>query len=257
MGLHVHRWGDPDAPVVVCLHGVRGHGRVFAPLAERLERFHVVAPDLRGHGRSDWDPPWGLDRHVDDVVELLDGHPPHAVVGHSFGGRLVMELRAQAPALVERAVLLDPAIWVPPPVALDRAERERTERVFATVDEAIEDRYVFSRLFSTPRELLEQEMEDHLVAVDGGFGYRYSQSAVVAAFGELARVPPPQSSLRVPTLLVRGEQTDVVPVDLVDWYREIGDLLSVIEVPGGHSVLWDAFDETAGAITSFLEDARA
>lgn len=258
MTLHAHAWGDEDAPLVVCLHGVRNHGLVFRHLAERMTGMRVLAPDLRGHGRSPWEPPWRLEDHLDDVRELLGAAVPAALVGHSFGARLVMELRAVAPGLVRRAVLLDPAIWVPPAIALDVADRERRERSYASVAEAIEARPRFSRLLSTPRALLEEEMENHLVeGEDGRFRYRYSQAAVVAAFGELARTPPPQSALLAPTLLVRGEQTDVVPDELVHWYSEIGDLLRVVAVPGGHNVLWDAFEATADAVLGFLEDAGA
>ena len=58
-GLAVREWGDPAAPRVVCLHGVTGHGRHFAGLAERLApRFQVLAPDLIGHGDSPYAPPW-------------------------------------------------------------------------------------------------------------------------------------------------------------------------------------------------------
>ena len=50
----MHEWGDPAAPAVVCVHGVTGHGERFKRLAEErwASRFRVVAPDLRGHGRS-------------------------------------------------------------------------------------------------------------------------------------------------------------------------------------------------------------
>jgi pimeloyl-ACP methyl ester carboxylesterase len=62
----------------------------------------------------------------------------------------------------------------------------------------------------------------------------------------------------VPTLLVVGADTDVVPIAVVDALRfELGDLLRVVTVPGGHVVLWDAFEQTADAIESFLEDAGA
>ncbi len=258
MALHVHEWGEPTGPPVVCLHGVRSHGRVFRRLAEErlARRFRVLALDLRGHGRSDWEPPWDFATHVRDVLETLERLAVEraAFVGHSFGGRLVMELLLEAPAVVDRAVLLDPAIWIPPPIALDRAELSRPDRSYATVEEAIEQRYEESVLHSTPHEFLEEEAELHLVRhEDGRFRYRYSQSAVVAAFGEMAKTPPPAEWLRVPTLIVRGEQSEIVPEQLVDWYRDgIGELLEVATVRGGHVVLWDAFDETADAVEAFL-----
>ena len=52
MQLHLHEWGDPDAPAVVCLHGVTGHGERYRRLAERWPGFRVIAPDLRGHGQG-------------------------------------------------------------------------------------------------------------------------------------------------------------------------------------------------------------
>jgi lipase len=257
MRLHAQEWGDPAGSPVVCLHGVLAHSGRFRKLAqERLASSRVVALDLRGHGRSDWEPPWDLDTHVADLCETAAAHGiEHAVwIGHSFGGRLVIELTARAPELVERAVLLDPAVWVPPHIALERAERERIDRVFASAEEAIETRIAAGGLHHTPRELLEEEMREHLVPDgDGRFRYRYSQSAVVAAYGELAKPPPPFESLHVPTLLVRGALTDVVPEALADVYREaLGDEIDVVTVPGGHIVLWDAFAETADAIERFL-----
>lgn len=164
-----------------------------------------------------------------------------------------MELAARFPERVHRAVLLDPAIWVPPPIALERAEIERADVSFASVEEAIEKRIAASELHHTPEEFLEEEMAEHLVAVDGRFRYRYAKSAVVAAYGEMSKPPPPFESLRLPTVLVRGAQTDVVPEIYVDLYSEgIGELLEVVTVPGGHSVLWDAFEETAAAVDAFL-----
>ncbi|MGH3033109.1 MAG: alpha/beta fold hydrolase, partial [Gaiellaceae bacterium] len=67
MRLHVHEWGDASAAPLVCLHGVGGHGRRFRKLAEeRLAAGHrVLAPDLRGHGRSGHDEPWTLEAHVE------------------------------------------------------------------------------------------------------------------------------------------------------------------------------------------------
>jgi lipase len=240
--------------VVVCLHGVLAHGGRFRRLAEErlAKRFRVLAPDLRGHGRSVWEPPWTLARHVADLEEMLAaaGVERALFVGHSFGGRLTLELTARG--AVERSVLLDPAVWVPPPIALRRAEEERADRSFADVEEAVEARIPTARL--APRAFLDAEIAEHLVRHDDGrWRYRYSQSAVVAAYGELSQPPPDWDKVRVPTLLVVGAETDVVPAPVVDVLRfELAELLEVVTVPGGHIPLWDAFEQTADAIDGFL-----
>ncbi len=258
MLLRVHEWGDRTAPPLVCLHGVMGHGRRFRKLVEErlAERFHVVALDLRGHGRSRWEPPWDLATHVGDVLETVAaaGVARATWLGHSFGGRLVLELASLEPERIERAVLLDPAIQVRPSLALERAEEERADKSFATVDEAIENRIETAPLFSTPRELLEEEMAEHLVrSSDGRLRYRYCQSAVVAAWSEMSTDPPRFEQARVPTLVVLGERSDLVSVEqLRAWRDALGDLLDVVGVPGGHILLWDAYEETADAVAEFL-----
>jgi pimeloyl-ACP methyl ester carboxylesterase len=70
----------------------------------------------------------------------------------------------------------------------------------------------------------------------------------------MASQPPPFERTRIPTLLVLGEHSYLPYDHLLDAHREALDgLLEVVVVPGGHTVLWDALDETAAAITGFLE----
>ena len=235
-----------------------GHGERFRRLAEErlARRFRVLAPDLRGHGRSGWEPPWTLAQHVEDVHETLEaaGVERTTVIGHSFGGRLTLELTASGVA--ERSVLLDPAVWVPPAIVLERAEQHRPDRSFATEDEARAERASLSPL--APRDLIDEEFREHLVrGEDGRLRFRYSQSAVIASLGELAQRPPAWERLQVPTLLVVGADTDVTVAAVVDALRsELSDL-EVVTVPGRHVVLWDAYEETSDAIERFLEDASA
>jgi lipase len=232
---------------------VRNHGRHFARLAERLPRYHVLAPDLLGHGYSPWEPPWDIGTHCDAIVETV-GARPAVLFGHSFGGRLAFELAARAPKLVPKLVLLDPAILLPGHVALAAAESARIDKSYLSFDELIERRYEESQLHHAPRGLVVEDLAPHVeTSDDGRVRYRYCQSAVVAAYGEMASQPPPFEHVRVPTLLVLGERS-YLPYDhlLEAHLAALGDLLEVVVVPGGHSVLWDALDETAVAVSAFL-----
>jgi lipase len=253
MTLAIAEWGDPGAPRVVCLHGVTSHGRHFAKLAEALRGHRVLAPDLLGHGSSPYEPPWDLERHVEEVIEAVGGGRA-SLVGHSFGARVALEITARAPKLVPRLVLLDPAIHVLPHVALYAAENARRDRSYVSFDEGIDRRYDESQLHRAPRELVVDELRDHLVPDDDGrYRYRYCQAAVVAAYGEMASEPPPFERARVPTLLVLGESSYLPYDHLLDAHRSaLGDHLEIVVVPGGHTVLWDALEETSGAVAAFL-----
>jgi pimeloyl-ACP methyl ester carboxylesterase len=87
--LAVRDFGGPeDGPGIVLLHGFGGDASSWANFAPRLtDRFRVVAPDLRSHGRSG-DGPWSWSALVDDVAQVIDrlGLDRPAVVGHSLGG---------------------------------------------------------------------------------------------------------------------------------------------------------------------------
>jgi lipase len=214
----------------------------------------VLAPDLVGHGDSPWEPPWDISSHVDAVLETA-GREPAAWLGHSFGGRLAFELAAREPALVERLVLLDPAILLPAHVGLWAAENARPDRSYASFEEAIERRFEESQLGPlAERAVLEEELQAHLEpGEDGRWRYRYSQAAVVAAYGEMSSEPSPFGAVTAPTLLVLGRDSYLSYDHLLDAHAAAaGDRLEVLVATGGHTLLWDAFDETAAAVEGFL-----
>ena len=253
----MHDWGPLEGRPLLCLHGITSWGGRFRRLAEvRLSAFHVFAPDLRGHGLSDWEPPWNLGAHVGDLVDTLNVlHLERVdVVGHSFGGRIALELAARHPERVGRVVLLDPAVWVPPQIALERAELAREDTSYASVEEAIAERLAAGT--GTDERLVREELPQHLhLGDDGRWRGRFAPAAVVAAYGEMAKAPPLER-VGAPTLLVRGRESEVVPEPLQDVVCETMSNCSSVTVPGGHIVMWDAFDETADAILGFLEDSR-
>ena len=252
--LYVHRWGTEHTAPLVCLHGVTSWGGHFAGLADALTETHrVVAPDLLGHGSSPWEPPWRLADHVDALEQTLEDAPA-TWLGHSFGARVALEVAARRPELVERLVLLDPAVVILPHVALWAAENARRERVYGSFAEAVDRRYEESQLDGASRELVEAELRGHLVEADGGWRYRYCQASVVTAHAELATPAPPFAA--VPTLVVLGASSYLPYDHLADQHRAaIGDLLELRTIPGGHTVLWDAPAETAKAVAEFLASA--
>jgi lipase len=251
--LHVHEWGPSGAPPILCVHGITSWGGRFRRLAEsRLGAYRVIAVDLRGHGESDWDPPWSLGAHVGDIVDTLDGLKLDRVdvVGHSFGGRLALELASRHPERVRRIVMLDPAVWVPPHIALEYAEHAREDVTYASVEEAIAER--LAQNARTDEALVREELPLYLHETeDGRWRGRFTPSAIVTAYSEMAKAPPLEQ-VATPTLLVRGHDSEVIPEQLADFVCATMSDCSAVTVPGGHIVMWDALDETADAILGFL-----
>jgi lipase len=101
--LFVSRFGEGKP--MLCLHGIEAHGVRFVGLASYLPGYQIVAPDLRGHGRSTRSGPFSVEQHVADLVPILDELGAETtILGHSFGGRIAWEIARVAPDKVARLV---------------------------------------------------------------------------------------------------------------------------------------------------------
>ena len=110
--LHFTDWGNPQAPPLLLVHGGLDHSRSWDHLARALRRnFHVVAPDLRGHGDSEWatGSSYSLADHVYDLTGLVKaaGFENVSIVGHSMGGMVSLTYAGAFPQRVSRLVVLD------------------------------------------------------------------------------------------------------------------------------------------------------
>jgi lipase len=250
MRLHVFEWAEADGPPVISVHGATGHGQRFKQLAEErwAKQLRVIAVDLRGHGRSVWEPPWTIETHVGDLVETLDSLDLTQVdwVGHSFGGRLVVELAASRPDLVRKMVLLDPAIQLPFELAESAARAEERDPVWESAAACLASRDD-SAGANTSRALADLELQLELQP-DGLLRRRTSQDAVRVIYREVVSEPPPPDALSMPVLVIYAPDGEITTDNQASAYG--GD--NVIAVPGGHMLMWSAFDETADAVLQFL-----
>jgi pimeloyl-ACP methyl ester carboxylesterase len=251
-GLHrmaYREWGDPrNRDVLVCVHGLTRSGRDFDELARALcTQFRIVCPDVAGRGDSDRlaDPKhytWA--QYVADMVTLIARLDVEAVswLGTSMGGLVGMALAAQPGSPIRRLILNDAA----PVIAKAALERIATyvgqELSFATLEEA--EKYV--RAISAPfgphsdaqwRFLTETWVRR---GEDGSLRPHYD-----TRIAEAYRATMPEEdlelwhlydALRCPTLLVRGERSDLVSPQTAAEMARRGPKVKVVEIRGvGHA----------------------
>ena len=256
-------WGDADAPVVVCVHGLTRNGRDFDPLAAGLaDRFRVICPDLPGRGQSDWLPDPMLYQAQHYVIAL--GHllavlgREVAWVGTSLGGICGMVIAAAAGSPIGKLVLNDvgPAL---PAEALarlrDTLPAPGLEPRFADLG-AVERhlRHAHASFGSlTDARWANLALHAARILPDGGWILRHDP-AIAAPLRAIAPAAvdlwPLWGRIRVPVLAIRGETSDFLRPDV--FARMRADGARGLTVPGaGHApALMDAV--SIAAIRDFL-----
>jgi lipase len=252
MLLEVSEWGNPEGPPLVCIHGVGGSRANWQHVAEDRwgEHFRVIAPDLRGHGDSGYEPPWTHATYVEDIIETIDalGLDRPSFVGHSFGGRLLLELIARHPERVAKAAVTEPVIQITPELAFHRAEQERLGGTWGSLQDFVASR---ENTGDVDPERYLADLDGHFETLeDGRVRRRTCQSAIVAIFSEFAAAAPPPDTITVPTLLLYSPEFALVTPEQRAAYEP--HVAEVVEVPGLHAVFTSAYEETSTAIEKFL-----
>ncbi len=127
--LHYVDWGNPEAPPLLLIHGGRDHCRNWDWTAAALRRdWHVIAPDLRGHGDSQWslDGNYAMAGYIYDLAQLVHQQrlAPVTIIAHSLGGNIALRYAGIYPEAVARLAAIEGL--GPPP-------RRRAERDSVTI----------------------------------------------------------------------------------------------------------------------------
>jgi len=152
LGCHILEWGDGDHTVVL-IHGFLDNAWGWQPVVDAAlsAGLHIVAPDMRGHGDSDWIGPGGYYHFVDYLADLHEivaqvGRARVSLVGHSMGGSIAAYYAGSYPERVHKLALLE---GLGPPeskeamparvvtwLAAWKKVREKSPKSYATVEEA-------------------------------------------------------------------------------------------------------------------------
>lgn len=224
--LHYLDWGNEGRPPLLLIHGGRDHARNWDWVARALrDEYHVIAPDLRGHGDSDWaiGGNYSLTDFVLDLSNLLDALElfPVSIVGHSLGGAISLQYTGVYPERVRRLVAIEGL--GPPPDMIerlrDRPPWERMQSWIAQMRELAsrQPRRYPSRKAAADRmrevnSFLSEEQAEHLTVhgvnrnEDGTFTWKFDNYVRASAPYRFDAEDMRSLWRRIecPTLLVRG-----------------------------------------------------
>lgn len=261
-------YGDPADPPVVLLHGGGQTRHSWGATAADLgsSGWYSVTVDLRGHGESGWSPDgvYGLDRFAGDVERIVDyvGSAP-VLVGASLGGNASLAAIGRHPTLALGLVLVDVSPFLQP-AGTSRIRdfmAAKTEEGFGSLDEVADS--IAAYLPHRPRPKNLEGLKKNLRQVDGRWFWHWDPAFLSSPLDQAVQRNPlidpaslgaAASGLRLPTLLIRGGESDVLSVE--DSLRFI-DLIPHAEfasVSGAHHMV--AGDDNAvfeDVLSDFLD----
>jgi len=265
VGLEVAEAGAGGRPLLV-VHGFSGAKEDFADHLDRLGAagWHVVAPDLRGHGNSDH--PEGEDAYrfglfADDLLALADalGWDRFALLGHSMGGMVAQFVALQAPTRVRALVLMDTSSGPPEGIEPEQVEigaavvRQQGMAVLCELQEAQAE----NDPLATPASVRLRRERPELVE----YGHRNTLasapdmwlSMTTRMLGQDDRLDR-LASLEMPVLVLVGEQDRPFVGSSERMAKAIPGARLVVIPDAGHSPQVENPEAWWAALTAFLEE---
>ena len=258
---HYLDWGSPDKEPMLFLHGAlqQGHSWDFVSLS-LCSDYHVMALDARGHGDSQWaeDEDYSLDAHQRDLDAFADalGLRNIILVGHSMGGRNSYVFTHRRPEVVKALVIVDTG-----PRMLQQGI-SRIQRFRELPDELDSYEEFADRIQEYTGRTRQQVLGALKYSIrrreDGKWTWKYDKILRSPAFQPASWTPEQLweclGSIRIPTLVIRGDRSDLFTQETLDKMMEtIPNSTSAVVSGAGHLV---AGDNPAGflqALRSFLD----
>jgi pimeloyl-ACP methyl ester carboxylesterase len=258
--------GPAGAPTLVCVHGLTRNGRDFDGLAAALsDRYRVICPDMPGRGRSEWlqnPTEYAFPLYLADCAALIARLDVESLdwIGTSMGAMIGMSLAAQRDTPIRRLVLNDAGAFVAKEGLTRIGQYVGADPTFETI-EAMEREV---RRISAPfgpltdaqwRKLTQDSLRERPA---GGYGFAYDPH-----LGDAFKSAPVQDvdlwtlwdAVRCPTLLLRGESSDVLPRYVAQAMTRRGPKPKLVEFAGvGHAPALVSDDQIA-AVRDFLGGA--
>ena len=234
------RGGDGER-LLVLLHGMGANASVWERLLSIVGRSwsgRWLAPDLRGHGRSLREGPYGIGAHAADVAALIEAEAPGPVtlVGHSFGGAVAALVATGwfGPRVSGVAAFGVKIEWTEPEIEKARSLAERPAPTFATREEATE-RYLRISGLAGLADQSSATAAAGVIAVDGRFQVAMDPRAYGAVGPSIAGL---LRLAAVPLRLAAGERDPMVTLEQMQRIDPAAQLFAGV----GHNAHWEAPD---------------
>ncbi len=267
--LHYVRWGDGSRPPLLLVHGGEDHCRSWDFVARELVGdYTVYAPDLRGHGDSDWavGGTYSLPEFVLDIAALAEAitDGPLTIIGHSLGGAIALQYAGVFPERVSRVVSIEgwgpPQIDMPPAhqrmrnwIAQMRELERRVPRRYPTLEAA-------AKRMKEANPHLTEEMAWHLTVhgvrqnADGTYSWKFDNYVRQRSpYGfNLADAQDIWAQIQAPVLLVKGSESWAADPRQGGRVTVIPDYRVVVIEGAGHWVHHDQLRRFLEVVREFL-----
>ncbi len=273
--LHYVNWGNEDAPPMLLIHGGRDHCRNWDWVAEEFRKdYHIIAPDLRGHGDSQWmiGGAYSINDYTYDIAQLIHQTKlaPLTIIGHSLGGNIALRYTGLYPDTVKKVVAIE-GLGPPPSFTAQMADLTNLERVRNWIEELRGASGRMPRRYASVEEAYERMQKEnphlsperayHLTVhgvnqnEDGSYSWKFDNYVRV-----FAPRPPEGEELQeiwkaitCPTLLFRGTES-WASNPLEDGRAAFFRNVQVENIEGaGHWVHHDKLDEFMRLTKAFLK----